>query len=192
MKTFRLKVELGVGEILLRLIIFVLEPLNFVHWLTVYRFLTWPEYRAEAMRNYYVAVHRNMAARGLRHADGFAFLLPTEPPVVVIDGSPRRRQDSACDGWPDGVHDFWVDWPRRLVVREDYPSGWNACEICGTEHKIWVTDDHVWARLPKKLMAGEFFQEQARNDFFALLPDLKELRICVVCFRREVSGGRMH
>ncbi len=59
------------------------------------------------------------------------------------------------------IHDFRSNYPRRIVVART-PIGWNRCARCGREHRIWMTDDHTWLRVPRE-WRGE--------------------RICVRCFR---------
>ena len=63
------------------------------------------------------------------------------------------------------IHRFRSDFPPRFVV-QNTDVVWNACDVCGREHRIWMTGDATWARLPTK--------------------KLRRARICVGCFRGSV------
>jgi hypothetical protein len=58
-------------------------------------------------------------------------------------------------------------WPVRLVVCR-VPVGWNECERCGQEHRIWMADDRAWASVPRRW---------------------RRARLCVRCFRVLVEKG---
>ena len=65
--------------------------------------------------------------------------------------------------WKDNIHKRANNHPERLVVA--YTSkGWNRCELCGREHRIWITDDAMWKRLPRRLRSA---------------------RLCTRCYRAE-------
>ena len=51
--------------------------------------------------------------------------------------------------------------PTRLVVCGT-PKGWNECERCWREHRIWLVDDAVWRRVPRRW---------------------RRARLCVGCYR---------
>jgi len=65
--------------------------------------------------------------------------------------------------WNSGIHRRVGNWPERLVVVKT-PKGWNVCELCCREHRIWVVEDDVWKKLPRRLRSA---------------------RLCVKCYRRE-------
>jgi hypothetical protein len=54
-------------------------------------------------------------------------------------------------------------YPKRYVVKG--PIGWNLCDVCGCEHRIWITDDRTWK---------------------TLRPTWRKLRLCTWCFRGKV------
>lgn len=60
-----------------------------------------------------------------------------------------------------GIHRF-ARRPDRFVVC-NIDVGWNACELCVREHRVWMTADRTWNRLPVR----------HRNK-----------RLCTRCFRR--------
>jgi hypothetical protein len=53
-------------------------------------------------------------------------------------------------------------YPTRYVVIG--PTGWNLCENCGREHRVWITDDRTWAKL---------------------WPAWRGMRLCAGCFRER-------
>ena len=65
--------------------------------------------------------------------------------------------------WNSGIHLRMSNWPERLVVVRT-PKGWNECELCGREHRIWIVEDKVWDKLLRRLRSA---------------------RLCVKCYRRE-------
>lgn len=84
-------------------------------------------------------------------------------PTIMIDGRP-------FDGRPPSrlertIHRWHADWPPRYVVSLPCETGWNACELCGREHRIWLTDDMHWVLELPEWMRG--------------------LRLCVGCFRKH-------
>jgi hypothetical protein len=74
---------------------------------------------------------------------------------IVVSGAPFPRSR---------LHRFEPDWPPRFVV-QNTDVGWNVCELCEKDHRLWMTDDSIWKRLPKKL---------------------RGLRICTKCFREHL------
>lgn len=58
--------------------------------------------------------------------------------------------------------------PLRFVVC-NIDTGWNVCEMCGREHRVWVTTDADWKRLPVR---------QRRKH------------LCTYCFRRLARWSR--
>ena len=74
------------------------------------------------------------------------------------------------------LHDFSADYPPRLVTKEGVVAeidgalidiGANLCDLCGALHRVWITDDALWALVPV---------------------EIREKRICVECFK-EITNG---
>lgn len=69
--------------------------------------------------------------------------------------------------WRDNIHRHETNWPERLVVYNT-EVGWEVCELCGKEHRIWIVPDKVWKKLPRRLRR-------------------RGLRVCTRCFREQVK-----
>lgn len=52
-------------------------------------------------------------------------------------------------------------WPLRYVVA-NCDKGWNHCDACRRQHRVWIADDRTWRLLPVATQG---------------------LRLCVACFR---------
>jgi hypothetical protein len=81
----------------------------------------------------------------------------------AADRAARRSRTDRTVGRGDhrlgeGVlHEYHADWPPRLVLRDEMtvahegvesPFGDEECERCDVVHRIWVTDDAIWALVP--------------------------------------------
>jgi hypothetical protein len=63
------------------------------------------------------------------------------------------------------IHRVVERFPRRIVVAR-VSHGWNVCNLCLREHRVWMTEDSTWRRLPRRFR--------------------KEL-MCTHCFRKIVG-----
>ncbi len=58
------------------------------------------------------------------------------------------------------------DFPERYV-REKGPRGWDHCDVCAKQYKLWVTNYQNWELLPELV---------------------REAHLCTRCFRKIASG----
>ena len=61
-----------------------------------------------------------------------------------------------------------TDFPERYV-RERDPRGWQVCDICQKNFKLWMTSYQNWEKLPKSF----------RDSF-----------LCVACYRKLVDATK--
>jgi len=61
----------------------------------------------------------------------------------------------------------WGTFPPRFVASK-IDVGWNVCESCGRWHRVWITDDRIWALLPRRA---------------------RKLRLCTRCYRARCASG---
>jgi len=45
------------------------------------------------------------------------------------------------------IHRVVETFPRRIVATR-VSTGWNVCDLCLREFRVWMTEDRVWRRLP--------------------------------------------
>lgn len=46
------------------------------------------------------------------------------------------------------VHRLVRTFPERIVVTNT-TIGWNKCAKCKREHRVWMTENKIWRRLPR-------------------------------------------
>jgi hypothetical protein len=82
----------------------------------------------------------------------------------LVNATARLKQRLGIT-WNSGIHRRVGNWPERLVVVKT-PKGWERCDLCDQEHRIWIVEDGAWDKLP---------------------PRLRTKRLCVKCYRREAT-----
>lgn len=61
---------------------------------------------------------------------------------------------------------YHSDFPERYVMEKD-PRGWDRCDVCTKEYKLWVTNYQNWELLPELV---------------------RDAHLCARCFRKISSG----